>query len=90
MPNLVKLYTHNGTVWIDTAQHEIGRTQLTIYTSRGNRLCDTVRGQKDNFNGTTVHRDNLFASKMLAYKHREAIYSDMRARSMKSECAQTA
>lgn len=81
MTNLVKLYTHNGVVLIDTAQHETGKTLLTIYTLRGNRLYDTKRGQE--MSCCSVHRNNLFASKELANAHREAIYANMEARSIK-------
>ena len=75
MPNLVKLYSHNGPMLIDTAQLAGPRTLLAIYTSRGNRLMDTVRGQL--MPCTSVHRDNLYASKELAADHRRRIEADM-------------
>lgn len=78
MPNLVKLYSHNGPMLIDTRQLAGPRTLLTIYTLRGNRLMDTVRGQL--MPCTSVHRDNLYASKELAADHRQSIEDDMRRR----------
>lgn len=76
MANLVKLYTYNQCVLIDTTQLSSGRTQLTIYTLRGNRLYDTKRGQ--NMPCCTVHKDNLFASKELAKENMDRIYKDMK------------
>lgn len=80
--NLVKLYHHNGPVWIDTDQLNGSRTRLTIYTSRGNRLSDTAKTESERFNaGCGVHRNNLFACTALAEADRERIYADMRNRS---------
>lgn len=75
MTNLVKLYSHNGPMLIDTRQLAGSRTLLTIYTLRGNRLIDTERGQR--MPCTSVHRDNLYASKELAAQDRERIADDM-------------
>ncbi len=80
--NLVKLYHHNGPVWIDTNQLNGSRTLLTIYTSRGNRLADTAKTKILRFDASCgVHRENLFASPQLAKANRERIYADMRNRS---------
>lgn len=78
MTNLVKLWSHNGPMLIDTHQLAGPRTLLTIYTLRGNRLMDTVRGQL--MPSTSVHRENLYASKELAADHRQRIEDDMRRR----------
>ena len=77
-PNLVKLWSHNGPMLVDTCQLNGPRLLLTIYSLRGNRLIDTVRGQL--MPCTSVHRDNLYASEELAANHRRQIEDDMRNR----------
>ncbi len=65
-PNLVRLYYQGGSCYVDTAQlANLKRTQLSIYTNRGNRLCDVLERQGRN-ESTTVHRDNLFATPEMA------------------------
>lgn len=67
MVNLVKCYTINGSVYIDTEQLDSGITNLTIYTCRGNRLADTAKTKRARTQAESwVHRDNLFASRDLA------------------------
>ncbi len=74
-PNLVRLYTAHGAVYIDTNQLKSGRSHLTIFTSRGNRLKD-VGATKDvrEFAMYGVHRDNLYASQELADAASDAIW----------------
>ena len=69
MPNLVKLYTHNGAVWIDTDQFNSRKHCLTIYTQSGKRLSDAGRTKEIRESSSYgVHPDNLYGSK----KHAEA------------------
>lgn len=66
MPNLVKLFTDQGAMFIDAAQLLGKRTHLTIYTSRGNKLKDAGATKEIRENASYgVHRDNLFASQEL-------------------------
>ncbi len=79
--NLVKLYTFHGPMHIDSAQIAQGRTILTIYTPRGNRLADTARSQHDKEKARNgVHVDNLFASLELAEANYQRIIRDMQQR----------
>jgi hypothetical protein len=87
--NLVKLYTHNGAIMIDTAQLASGRRLLTIYNLRGRKLSDSAKTEKERIQaGYGVHRENLFASAKLAAAHRDAIYADMRARAVIANAVQ--
>lgn len=81
MPNLIKLYTIHGPKLIDSNQLASGRTQLSIYTRTGKRLIDTRRGESmhKNGEGTTVHKDNLFASMELAEANYKRIMADIRS-----------
>lgn len=81
-PNLVKLFTVNGPMYIDTHQvAQQSRNILRIYTSRGNRLMDVGRTARiREIAGFGVHRNNLFATQELAKKDMERIYADMAAR----------
>lgn len=80
--NLVKLYTHNGAIMIDTAQLASGKRLLTIYNLRGRKASDAAKTEAARIQaGYGVHRENLFASPKLAAAHRDAIYADMRKRS---------
>lgn len=98
MPNLIKLYTRHGAIMIDTAELHHRMTTgsprcLHIYTSRGNLLMDTtayLRASSLNRPSGIVHPANLFATASLAKADSDRIFADMRARSIESECAQTA
>lgn len=81
-PNLVKLFTVNGPMYIDTHQlAQQSRNILRIYTSRGNRLMDVGRTARiREIAGFGVHRNNLFATQELAKKDMERIYADMASR----------
>lgn len=66
-PNLVQLFTVHGSMWVDARQLATGRTHLTIYTARGNKLKET--GKTKHIRECAefgVHRENLFASRELA------------------------
>lgn len=66
-PNLVQMFTVHGSMWIDAHQLVTGRTHLTIYTARGNKLKETGMTQQVRENAEFgVHRENLFASRELA------------------------
>lgn len=76
--NPVKLYTCHGLMWIDTEQLNGARTNLTIYTARGNKLCDVAKTQTLRDQAAFgVHRENLFASQELADANRERILDDI-------------
>lgn len=77
MPNLIKLYTRHGAIWVNTEQLARKRTQCSIYTSHGNRLIDTFKTKADYAKGSTVHFDNLFATPELAKADSDRIYADM-------------
>jgi len=85
MPNLVKLFTIHGPLLVDSDQLASGRTQLSIYTKTGKRLIDTKRGEAmhKNGQGTTVHKDNLFASMILAEENYQRIMTEIRSASCK-------
>lgn len=85
MPNLVKLFTIHGPLLVDSNQLASGRTQLSIYTKTGKRLIDTKRGEAmhKNGQGTTVHKDNLFASMILAEENYQRIMTEIRSTSCK-------
>lgn len=73
MPNLVKLFTVHGPMYIDTKQLSGTKTLLTIYTSQGKRLKDVGRTQEIRERAMYgVHRDNLYASHELAEAASEA------------------
>lgn len=78
MPNLVKLFTAHGAMYIDTKQLASERKLLTIYTSRGNRLRD-VGATKDIRERASygVNRENLYASQELADAASDAIWRDL-------------
>lgn len=80
MTNLIQLYTIHGPVLVDTGQLNSGRTQLSIYTKTGKRLIDTKRGEAmhKNGQGTTVHKDNLFACVGLAEENYQRITNEIR------------
>jgi hypothetical protein len=73
--NLVKLFTVDGAMFIDT--HQLARphrTLLTIYTASGKRLSDVGRTKNIRENASFgVHRDNLFASPELALADYERV-----------------
>lgn len=82
MPNLVKLYTHNRAIMVNTAElydrMTTGSTRLmTIYTTRGNRLIDTVAHQRKPNGMGYVHPANLFASKGLALAMADRILEEL-------------
>ena len=79
---LVRLYTP-APLWVDLSQlANPNRIQLSIYTACGNRLCDVLDRAGNYSRGTTVHRENLFATPDLANAHRERIYTDITRRSL--------
>ena len=77
-PNLVKLFTAHGAVYIDTNQLASSRKLLTAYTSRGNRLKDVGATQEiREFASFGVHRENLYASQELADAASDAIWREL-------------
>lgn len=67
MVNLVKYYTINGAVYIDTEQLNGGITNLTTYTCHGTLFSDTENTKMARTRGESwVHRDTIFASYDLA------------------------
>lgn len=78
MPNLVKLFTAHGPMYIDTAQLAGRRLHLTIYTSMGNKVKDvgTTKDIRENAM-YGVHRDNLYATQELADAATEAILLEL-------------
>ena len=88
MPNLIKLYTRNGAIWVDTDELSKrgnlpqGRC-LCVYTSRGNRLCDTSAWNKASpmtRPSDIVHPSNIFATPELAKDDMDRIHTDMASR----------
>ncbi len=78
MPNLVRLYTAHGAMYIDTKQLAGGRKLLTIYTSRGNRLKDVGATQEIRERASYgVNRENLYASQELADAASDAVWRDL-------------
>lgn len=78
VPNLVKLFTAYGPVYIDTKQLARRRTLLTIYTARGNRLKDVGRTREIRERAEYgVHIDNLYATPELAVAAAEAAYAEL-------------
>ena len=89
MPNLIKLYTRHGAIWVDTAElsargnKQGSRCCVYIYTSRGNRLVDTAAFQRESYQtrpSGLVHEANLFATPELAKADSDRIYADMARR----------
>ena len=85
MPNLIKLYTRHGAIWVDTAELSArgnmpqGRC-LHIYTSHGNRIVDTEAWHKASSKtrpSGIVHPANLFATPELAKADSDRIYAEM-------------
>ncbi len=77
-PNLVKMFTVHGAMYIDTNQLASGCSHLTIFTSRGNRLKDVGATQDvREFAMYGVHRDNLYASQELADAASDVIWRDL-------------
>ncbi len=67
MVNLVKCYTINGAVYIDTEQLNGSITNLTIYTCHGTLFSDAEKSEGARTRGKSwVHRDTIFASQDLA------------------------
>ena len=90
MPNLIKLYTRHGAIWVDTAELSArgnmpqGRC-LHIYTSHGNRLVDTEAWHKVSPKtrpSGIVHPANLFATPELAKADSDKIFADMARRAI--------
>jgi hypothetical protein len=78
-PNLVRLFYYGGSVYVDTAQLvNLKRNQLSVYTNRGNRLCDVLEKQGKN-ESSTIHRENVFASAELATADYETFWAQAAA-----------
>lgn len=76
--NLVRLFTSHGAIHVDSDQLARGRTHLTIYTARGNRLKDVGATRKIREDASYgVHRDNLYASQALADAATERIFKEI-------------
>lgn len=77
-PNLVKLFTRHGPMYIDTRQLARGRKILTIYTARGNRLADVGKTRKIRESSSWgVHYDNLFATQELSDAASDRIWKEL-------------
>lgn len=77
-PNLVRLFTAHGAVYIDTNQLAQGRKLLTAYTSHGNRLADVGSTQEIRECASWgIHVDNLYASQDLADAASDAIWREI-------------
>jgi hypothetical protein len=77
-PNLVRLYTINGPMLIDTLQLVMGRMILTIYSLNGKKRSESARTQQERDDASYgVHRDNLFASPALAEANHRRILADI-------------
>lgn len=76
--NLVKLFTADGPMHVDTAQlANTKRKILTIFTARGNRLSEVGKTTKiREIASVGVHRDNLYASQELADAAIERFYAE--------------
>ena len=64
--NLVKLHTDTASYWIDTNQLASSRVVLSIYTASGKKLSLVGRTKNIRENLSSVHRDNLFATREMA------------------------
>lgn len=77
-PNLVRLFTAHGAVYIDTNQLVRGRKLLTAYTSHGNRLADVGSTREVRECASWgIHTDNLYASQELADAATDAIWREI-------------
>jgi len=76
--NLVRLYTVNAPMYVDTRQLSSWCTRLTIYTKTGLKVSETARTKQARENASCgVHRDNLFASPELAEANHARILADI-------------
>ena len=76
--NLIRLYTLNALMYVDTRQLSSWRTRLTIYTKTGLKVSETARTKQARENASFgVHRDNLFASPELAEANHARIIADL-------------
>ena len=56
----IRVRTVRGDVLaVSRAQYEAGRTQLSIYTATGKRLCDYYETMRWGRRPTTLHRANI-------------------------------
>jgi len=77
-PNLVRLFTQHGAVYIDTNQMAHGRRLMTAYTSHGNRLADVGATQAVRECASWgVHIDNLYALQKLADEAADAFWREL-------------
>jgi len=66
-PNLVRLFTIDGAVYVDTLRLATAKHCVTVYTRRGLKLADVGRTVRIRQNAQFgVHVNNLFATKELA------------------------
>ena len=78
MPNLVKLFTVDGSVHIDTAQLARQKRHLTIYTAHGNLLSEFGRTKEIRESASWgIHFENLFASRDLAEARSNEIWREL-------------
>ena len=93
MPNLVKLFSRHGAVYIDTEElsrcglDHAGNTRLMkIYTNRGVWLCKTAKYREKHHAGWIydgmIHPANVFASEKLAMADSARIRADMHTRAV--------
>lgn len=77
--NLIALHTIHGQVIVSSKDlANTNRKLLSIYTRTGRRLCDTPKGETmmRSGRGTSVHRDNLYASRQMAEDAYESIIQE--------------
>lgn len=76
--NIIKLFTVDGPIYIDSNQLNGPRKLLTIYTARGNKLSRVARTEKERESASYgVHRDNLFATQELAKADSDRIWREI-------------
>ena len=62
--NIIKLFTIDGPIHIDSNQLNSNRRLLTIYTAEGDKMSYVAPTEKERENASYgVHRDNLFATR---------------------------
>lgn len=73
--NIIKLFTIDGPIHIDSNQLNSNRRLLTIYTAEGDKMSYVAPTEKERENASYgVHRDNLFATQELAKADSDRIW----------------
>lgn len=76
--NIIKLFTVDGPIHIDSNQLNGPRKLLTIYTAAGEKMKHAAPTEKERESASFgVHRDNLFASQELAKADSDRVWREI-------------